>query len=256
MDCSELSSALLELLGGTVSEQIVSEERRFSSARSTRAPYPQSGTTNGDFLNTLRTLSFIGGTLLVLATTACTSGQAPAATSAATAVSQSASPEASTPAPPQTSTSGSRANPAPINTPVKYADDSIWTFTLGSTDADAGPEIAEENTYNAAANSGNVYVTVPVHLLVEDSDKVIDGADPWASFGLEYVTASGNSFDAATCSVVLPAPGALVDLGTMYGGAEADFLGCAQAPAADVAGGTWRVSSLVTPSSFLFFAGA
>ncbi|WP_157603128.1 hypothetical protein [Rathayibacter sp. Leaf299] len=202
-------------------------------------------------------------TLLVAGTAAlalvgCTA-DAPADTgSEATAVTSTASPVAATPAAEPTSPpeSGTRANPTSVNVPVKYAEDSIWTFSVGATDADAQPEIAAENEYNEQPATARTYVTAPVHVSIEDPEAAVDGADPWSSFMIEYVTAAGNSFDATSCNVVLPAPGALSDVGTMYGGAEVDLLACAQAPINDIPGGTWRISSLVDSGAFTFFVGA
>jgi hypothetical protein len=202
-------------------------------------------------------LLFAGTAALALA--ACTSDAPADAGSGATAVTSSATPVASAPpaaAPTSPPESGTRANPTPVNVPVKYAEDSIWTFSVGSTDADARPEIAAENQYNEQTPLDRTYVTAPVHVTIESPDAAVDGADPWSSFTIEYVTAAGNSFVASTCDVLLPTPGALSEVGTMYGGAEADLLACAQAPIVDVPGGTWRISSLVDSGAFTFFAGA
>lgn len=44
-------------------------------------------------------------------------------------------------------------------------------------------------------------------------------------------------------------------LGSMYPGAEADFLVCAAVPADHVAGGTWKVRSLIDATASVFFVG-
>ncbi|SDS54594.1 hypothetical protein [Microterricola viridarii] len=150
---------------------------------------------------------------------------------------------------------GTRANPFPVGTAGKHAADSVWTYSLGETDSDAWPEIMAANEFNEAPAEGNGYITAPVTVQVEDVEAVAEGADPWNSFDVSYVTASGNTYDSVTCSVVLPAPGELHRVGLMYGGAQAEFLNCAQVPTADIPGGAWVVASMVSDSS-VFFAGA
>ncbi|TDW31411.1 hypothetical protein [Cryobacterium psychrophilum] len=149
---------------------------------------------------------------------------------------------------------GTRTNPFPTGTAGKHASDSVWTFSAGETDTDAWPEILAVNEYNEAPAEGNGYITVPVTVQVDDVAAVVDGADPSYSFDVSYVTASGNTYDGTTCLGVLPDPGELYNVGVMYGGAQAGFIGCAQVPTADIPGGAWVVSSLVAGST-AFFAG-
>jgi hypothetical protein len=151
---------------------------------------------------------------------------------------------------------GTRDNAVPPGTPAKYSRSSMWTFTVGATDADAWPEVLATNEYNTTPADGNTYVTVPVHVVADDIDAAKAGADPWASFQWDYVTAAGNTFGSTTCMAVLQAPGEISLLGTMYNGAQADFLACAVVPVADIPGGTWKVTSLVDSASGAFFAGA
>ncbi|TFD56977.1 hypothetical protein E3T43_08620 [Cryobacterium sp. Hh7] len=149
---------------------------------------------------------------------------------------------------------GTRTNPFPTGTAGKHSSDSVWTFSVGETDIDAWPEILAFNEYNEAPAEGNGYITVPVTVQVDDVAAVVDGADPAASFDISYVTTSGNTYDSFTCSAVLPDPGELYNVGVMYGGAQAGFIGCAQVPTADIPGGAWVVASSIAQTS-AFFAG-
>lgn len=172
---------------------------------------------------------------------------------------QAAPPLSSTPSEtpaPVAAEAGTRDNPVPSSTPAKHSDDSMWKYSFGATVTDAWPAITAENQFNQPAPEGSTYITVPVHVMAEDIPAAAAGADPWASFKVEYVTAGGNTFGDQTCAVVLPAPGAIHDLGMMYGGAEADFLACAAVPTADIPGGTWKVSSMIDASFNVFFVGA
>lgn len=159
----------------------------------------------------------------------------------------------STPAP--ASELGTRDNPIPINTVAKHSTDSVWNYSVGETDTDAWPEIQAVNQFNTAPPEGSAYVAVPVAISLDDVEAVAQGADPLVSFAFEYVTAAGNSYDEFSCNQVLPAPGDLFNIGTMYGGAQASFIACASVPVADVPGGTWKVTSQVDFSSTAFFAG-
>ncbi|GAA1767961.1 hypothetical protein GCM10009747_30960 [Agromyces humatus] len=155
-----------------------------------------------------------------------------------------------------TAGAGSRENPVPVGTGAKHSEASAWTYTVGETDTDAWPEISAANQFNEAPAEGSAYILVPVHVEMADSEAAAAGFDTWASFKLEYVTAAGNSFGDTTCQAALPAPGSVYDVGTMYGGAQADFLACAVVPAADISGGTWKVTSMVDSTATVFFAGA
>lgn len=193
--------------------------------------------------------------VVALALTGCT-GQGPVVEEAPTAETSASSTPTPTPTPTPEAEVGTRENPVPIGTPAKHSEQSVWTYTLGATDTDAWPEISAENQFNQVPPEGSTYIMAPVHISMDDTEAAAAGFDPWASFALQYVTAAGNSFDDRTCTAVLPAPGALQNVGGMYGGAQADFLACAVVPVADIPGGTWRVVSLLDNTSFVFFAGA
>ena len=151
---------------------------------------------------------------------------------------------------------GSRENPAPLGSSSKFAADSMWTLTMGATDADAWPEIVAANEFNAPPPEGSTYVAAPVHLAVADVEEAADGVLPAMSFEVEYVTASGRSYGSFTCPVAFPPPGVgLFELGSMYGGTEADFLACAAVPGADVPGGIWKAFDVIDPSAVVYMAG-
>lgn len=188
----------------------------------------------------------LGTVILALALSGCSSGPVEVAK------------PSDTPKPTPTATAdpqGTRANPFPVGTAAQYDKGSVWTFTVGETDSDAWTEIVAANEFNQAPEAGNSYLTVPVHIALEENPQTAGGADAWASFSVAYVTASGNSFDSSTCSADLPDPGPLYNIGTMFGGAQADFLACAQVPSAEIPGGTWRIYTLIGSGS-VFFVGA
>lgn len=186
------------------------------------------------------------GFSLILALAACSSGPVEVAEPA---------PETTPSQAAEAPSEGTRDNPFAVGTTAKHSSDSVWTLTVGETDADAWPKILAANEFNQKPAEGSSFVTAPVRVELEDNDATAGGADPWASFAVAYVTESGNSFEGSTCIEVLPDPGELYGIGTMFGGAQADFLACAQVPSADIAGGTWRVYSLIGTAS-AFFAGA
>lgn len=196
-------------------------------------------------------------TPLLLAAAVALSGCAPAGPVVDDADPVETSKDESTPTPTPTPTPdaplGSRSNPVPSGTAAQHSPDSMWKYTVGATNPNAWAEITATNEFNEPPGEGNSYITVPVHVQALENPAAANGADPWASFKIEYVTAAGNT--ARPCAAVLPAPGSLDAVGTMYGGAEADFLGCAIVPTADIPGGTWRVGSQIDATSAAFFAG-
>jgi len=189
---------------------------------------------------------------MVLTLSACSPDEPVVVTDTPSAV-ENAAPSTSTPTPTVEEANGSREKPIPAGGTAKHSEDSVWIFSVGASDSDGGPEVMNENPYNTIAD-GNTLVLAPVHISIEPDASVPDGADPWGSFTVSYVTASGNSY--GPCDVVLPAPGDLSALGAMYAGAQADFMACASVPSADVSGGLWRVTSTVDSSASVFFSGA
>jgi hypothetical protein len=149
---------------------------------------------------------------------------------------------------------GTRAIPWPTGTPAKYSTDSVWTFTFGLTAVDQYAAIAAFNEFADAPGEGSMYITAPVTISIEDNEQTASGADPWASLSVTYVTSSGNT--AEECLSELPGPGDLYAVGTMYGGATAEFLACAIVAADEVSGGTWAVRSLIEPDLVSFVFGA
>lgn len=192
---------------------------------------------------------------ITFALTGCSSGGPVVEDEAQAESAPSSTPsESPTPTPPPAEP-GTRENPVPQGTLAKHSDASVWKYSVGATDTDAWPEISAANEFNEPAPEGSTYISVPVHIVTEDVEAMAEGGDPWASFTVDYVTAAGNSFGEQTCTGVLPAPGPLYEVGTMYGGAEADFLACAAVPTADIPGGAWKISSLMDASAAVFFAG-
>lgn len=162
----------------------------------------------------------------------------------------SPTPEPSTPPAPD----GTRDLPWPVGTSAKYDETSVWTYSVGATAIDQWQAIVAVNEYSQPPANGNMYITAPVTLAVDETEQTAAGVDPSASLSFSYVTASGTS--GKDCFVQLPSPGDLYEVGIVFGGATVQFLACAEVPIADVVGGTWSVRSLVDPTMVTFFEGA
>lgn len=155
----------------------------------------------------------------------------------------------------QHSGDGSRANPFPVGTRAKFSADSIWTLQIGETDPDAWEAISAHNGAAREAADDKIYVTVPVRVEANQADS--EGYDPATTIDIDYVTSSGNTFSAKTsCWFALPELGSVWDVEDMFAGASAEFLSCVAVPEEDVAGGTWRFSSVGIDADSVFFAGA
>lgn len=202
--------------------------------------------------NHSRRSCIVAGLLLVGALSACTSPTSPEVHSSNSTEPQLTSKGTPTSEETAGAVAGSRSNPVGRGVAAQHSPDSVWFYTIGATSPDAWLEIQAANPYNEAPGEGQSLVIVPIHIAMRDVPAASDGADPWASFEVDYVTAAGNT--APRCTSVLPGPGALQDIGMMYGGAEADFLACAIVPSADVADGAWRVGSLFDGSAVFFSA--
>ncbi|KQO63756.1 hypothetical protein [Curtobacterium sp. Leaf261] len=149
---------------------------------------------------------------------------------------------------------GTRENPFPANSAAKYSTDSVWTFTLKSSTTDGSAAVAAANEFNEAPAAGMNYVLATVGVNA-DSTMPSSGADPVASFAVAYVGSDGNTYaNDGTCGVLPDKP--LYEIGTMYANASQDATACAVVPSSAVAGGSWRVQSLVKNDSSVFFAGS
>lgn len=194
--------------------------------------------------------------LTILALAGCTSpapmqepiADATTATSPAPAATPTAT-EAPEPA------AGTRDNPIPIDTTTEYDPASMWNFSVGATNADATQTVLDENPYNEPPAEGSVFIMTTFQLAVKPTADA-NGGDPGASLNIDYVTSKGNTFNVSNgpCGVI-PAP-EIWNVGVMYPGATASFNHCVAVPADAVAGGVWRVSSIVDPSAFIFLDGA
>ncbi len=168
---------------------------------------------------------------------------------------QSVAAPTPSPTPTPEPAAGTRDNPIPIDTLTEYSADSMWNFSVGATNPDATADVLAANQFNTPPADGSVFVLAPFYLTTKP-EAPAEGADPWASLSIEYVTPQGNTFgdSNANCGV---APGVdLYSIGTMYGGAESRFNVCLAIPVDGVSGGVWRVASQIDPTASIFLAGA
>ena len=127
---------------------------------------------------------------------------------------------------------GTRANPLPLGSTISTDN---WEVTVNAVNLDATDVILAENTFNDAPEDGHVYIMVELSATYVGSDP--EGDSPWV--GLEYVSASGNSFE--TYDAFVSEPNSFDRMGTLYEGASTTGNIALQVPADDVAGGALRV---------------
>lgn len=175
-------------------------------------------------------VTLAAGTLLVL--TACSGPTSPPVESIAPKPSASAT-EAPADEP------GTRENPLAISEQRKLSAGSMWSV---------GAE--------AATQVGNGYVVLPLHLNLDwDAAKAQgmpegEGVDPWTSLFIEYITASGRSYD--TWDTYVEVPNQIHDVGTVYPPLEEVSTNyVVTLPDADIAGGVWKVSNSNGESVFV-----
>lgn len=145
---------------------------------------------------------------------------------------------------------GTRENPIPVDTVTEYDAESQWRFSVGATNPNANAEI-EQDAFTTPAE-GKVFILAPFYVQVKDTGAA-EGARPADSLDIQYVTASGNSYD--TGGVECYGTDHLYGVGAMYPGAEATAKICASVPVDDVVGGTWKVASWSRPEMFIFLDG-
>lgn len=146
---------------------------------------------------------------------------------------------------------GTRENPIPVDTLTEYDPESQWRFSVGATNPNANAEIEADAFVTPA--EGMVFILASFYVEVKDTGSA-DGARPSDSLNIQYVTASGNSFD--TGGVDCYGTGQLYGVGAMYPGANATANICAAVPVDDVVGGTWKVSFWNDADTFIFLDGA
>lgn len=127
---------------------------------------------------------------------------------------------------------GTRANPLPLGSTISTDD---WEVTVNAVDLDATAAILAENQFNDSPEDGHVYIMAELTATYVGSDP--DGASPWV--GVEYVSASGNSYE--TYDAFISEPNSFDQLGTLYEGASTTGNIALQVPADNVADGTLRV---------------
>lgn len=146
---------------------------------------------------------------------------------------------------------GTRENPIPIDTLTEYSTESVWRYSLGAATQVSTEEIMAFNPFNEIPD-GSAVVTAPFHIVAKDGMRE-EGAEPWLSLDIAYVSSQGNSFPASDGSVTWSNP--IVDIGVMYAGAEGFATVAAAVPIDAIPGGVWRVSSSEDPSSAIFIQG-
>lgn len=93
---------------------------------------------------------------------------------------------------------GTRENPLPLGSTISSDD---WEVTLNSVDLNATDAVLAENPLNDGLEEGNGYLTANVTATYLGDDP--EGETP-AGVRVEYVSASGNSFDTAASMVIVP----------------------------------------------------
>ena len=93
---------------------------------------------------------------------------------------------------------GTRDNPLPLGSAIRSGD---WEVTLNSVDLNATEAVLSENPLNDEPEEGNGYITANVTATYLGDDPA--GETP-AGVRVEYVSASGNSFDTTASMVIVP----------------------------------------------------
>ena len=93
---------------------------------------------------------------------------------------------------------GTRDNPLPLGSAIRSGD---WEVTLNSVDLNATDAVLSENPFNDEPEEGNGYITANVTATYLGDDPA--GETP-AGVRVEYVSASGNSFDTTASMVIVP----------------------------------------------------
>ncbi|MEE6295225.1 hypothetical protein [Georgenia wangjunii] len=135
---------------------------------------------------------------------------------------------------------GSRENPHPAGATFEVGG---YELTVGHTNFDATADIrqAEADAYYDGDLSwvsepaeGTVYITAPVTATYVGEDS----GEPYLDLMIAYVTAAGNVYDATSAT----APSDLMDANELYAGASFEGHITQEVPAAEVEGGTWRIT--------------
>ena len=153
---------------------------------------------------------------------------------------------------------GTRQAPLAPGEARKLSEESAWTVSLVATDLDAAPEMLAANEYLTPPAEGEAFVVGTFSILVDGEslaaqglDVTNEGVDPWMSLSIEYVTASGTSYDTTAGSGCYTA-NMLYDQGTVYeGGVTVTGDECISMPAAEVEGGLWRISNSMNESVWI-----
>lgn len=189
----------------------------------------------------------------LLIATSCSGTQLPPQAPAPSAISTAPSTEPDEPGEVEAPAEGTRSNPIPRDTLTKYDSDSVWSFSVGETNPDGWDIVRAENSFNDAPAEGYSYVIAPFYLELSE-DLPDETTDAVGSLEIVYVSSAGNTSDWTSDCGVISDP--FYSVGEMYPGANVRFNVCYAVVTADVAGGTWRVSSTVDRSASIFLAGA
>ena len=133
---------------------------------------------------------------------------------------------------------GTRDNPLPLGSAIRSDD---WEVTLNSVDLNATDAVLSENPFNDEPEEGNGYITANVTATYLGDDPA--GETP-AGVRVEYVSASGNSFDTTASMVIVP--DAFNRSETLYEGASTTGNLGVEVPLEDIENG----QILVSPSMF------
>lgn len=133
----------------------------------------------------------------------------------------------------------------------RLADDSAWTVSLESSDVDAAEQILSTDEWAEPPAEDEVFVVGTFKVVVDAKalerqgfDLSNEGAEPWASLFIEFVSDDGKSYDPGVGTVCYT-DDMLYDQGSVYDDqAEVEGDVCLAVPSEHVDGGLWRVSNM------------
>lgn len=141
----------------------------------------------------------------------------------------------------ETSTLGTRENPAPLGTTIEIVElgETTYEVTLGPATLEANDVVLEANMFNDPPADGFQYALLPVQLTYVGSET----GTPWIDLSIKFVSAAGTTHTEGDSLVVAPEP-TLMDINELYPGASAEGNVVIAIPTDGAANGTWTVSAL------------
>lgn len=171
---------------------------------------------------------------VALTLTACTPtpASAPAASEQAATETQAAEqPAAETAAAEEPAAAdGTRDNPLPAGSTIEGG---TWSVVVGATVLDANAAVTEANQFNQPPADGQTYISVPIQATYTGDESAYT-----AEIQVAYVTASGETIDATSATVVTDDS---MGLDELYNGGQASYSQYLMVPTDGLADGLIRV---------------